>query len=197
MAETAFTPFRLAGLWSGAKSLQAIKASSTSLFSNTDSLKRSPPCTIRWPTALISSNDLIAPYSGLTNVFRMNSIPAVCSGMSFSNIFFSPLGKVSFRKEPTKPIFSIPPCARTSLVVISNNLYLIEELPQLSTNIFMMLLFFGEWLFVFFSGNCLIGSNGNHLINIVDRATAWQVIHRTSDTLQDRADSGSVSQTFY
>ena len=47
IAETAFTPFKLAGLCNGARSLQAVKASNTSLFSNTDSLKRSPPCTIR------------------------------------------------------------------------------------------------------------------------------------------------------
>ena len=36
-------------------------------------------------------------------------------------------------------IFSIPPCAITSLLVISNNLYLIDELPQFNTRIFMSL----------------------------------------------------------
>ena len=46
---------------------------------------------------------------------------------------------VNLRKEPFRPIFSIPPCAITSLVVISNNLYLIDELPQFNTRIFMSL----------------------------------------------------------
>ena len=40
---------------------------------------------------------------------NLTIVPTVCSGISFSRIFFSPLGKVSFRKEPFKPIFSIPP----------------------------------------------------------------------------------------
>lgn len=65
----------------------------------------SPPCTIRWPTALISSKDLMAPYSEFVKVFRINSTPTVCSGIFFSRIFFSPLGKVNFRKESFKPIF--------------------------------------------------------------------------------------------
>ena len=58
----------------------------------------------------------MAPYSALVSVSNINSMPAVCSGMSFSKIFFSPFGKVSFKKEPVNPIFSIPPCAKTSLV---------------------------------------------------------------------------------
>ena len=141
----AFTPFRLAGLCRGARSLHAVKASSTSGVSNTDSLNFSPPCTIRWPTALISSNDLMAPYSGQVNVFRINSTPTVCSGIAFSRIFFSPLGNVNFRKESGRPIFSIPPCAITSLWSISNSLYLMDELPQFKTKTFILYLRFNGY----------------------------------------------------
>ena len=145
IADIAFTPFRLAGLWSGARSLQAVKAASTSGVSRTDSLNFSPPCTIRWPTALISSKDLMAPYSEFVKVFRINSTPTVCSGIFFSRIFFSPLGKVNFRKESFKPIFSIPPWAITSFRSISNNLYLMDELPQFNTKIFILYIRFRSY----------------------------------------------------
>ena len=43
----------------------------------------------------------------------------------------------TFKKESAKPIFSIPPEAMTDLSVMSNNLYLIDELPQFNTKIFI------------------------------------------------------------
>ena len=44
----------LGGLWSGARSKQSSIARSTSSSIRTEGVKRSPPCTTRWPTASIS-----------------------------------------------------------------------------------------------------------------------------------------------
>ena len=71
----------------------------------------------------------------------MNSIPAVCSGMSLSRMTFSPVGSVTLRNEPLSPIFSMPPCANTDLVSILKNLYLIDDEPQFRTSTFILYLF--------------------------------------------------------
>ena len=42
----------------------------------------------------------------------------------------------------------------------------------------------------------LVGSDGNHLVYVVDATSALQVVYRTSDTLQDRSYGSSVAQTF-
>jgi hypothetical protein len=43
--------------------------------------------------------------------------------------------------------------------------------------------------------HCLAGCDGNHLVDVVNRASAAQVVHRASDTLEDRADSVGTAKT--
>ena len=41
----------------------------------------------------------------------------------------------------------------------------------------------------------LTSGDGDEVVDILDRATAREVVHRTGDTLQDRTNSSSTSQT--
>ena len=164
-------PFRLAGLCSGARSLHSMTMSITFWSMSTEPLNFSPPCTTRCPTALISLSDLMHPYSASTNISKMNSMPAVCSAISRSMIFLLPSGNVNLMNEPLRPIFSMPPCAAIDLSLISKSLYLMDELPQFNTNIFMVCRWF--WLLsIFLCSYCLIGCDGDHLVDIIHRAAS-------------------------
>ena len=134
---TARTPFKLAGLCRGARSEHSSKDFSTSLVRMTDLLNFSPPCTIRCPTASISSSDLMTPISGSVSREKINFTPAVCSGMSCMICFFSPLASFTFTKAPSKPTRSAPPDVITLLSSMLYSAYLIEDEPQFKTNIFI------------------------------------------------------------
>src|SRR5574344_680968 len=93
-----------------------------------------PPCTMRSPTASMSSREWIHPFSGDVRVCRTNCTPVLWSGMSHSVL--SALGNLVLIKDPADPIFSIPPAAMTEWSDMSYSLYLMDELPQLSNNTF-------------------------------------------------------------
>src|SRR3712207_5705023 len=100
--------------------------------------------------------------------------------------FFSPFGKVILIKASSSPIRSTPPCANTDSSAISYSLYLMEELPQFNTNIFISVSLKWEWLFL-----CILSltcRNGHHIVNIIYRATTAQIVHRTGNALKDRAN---------
>ena len=156
---------------------------------STLSEKYSPPCATRWPTASISSNDSIHPYSLPVSTFSMFWIAEWCSGILVFKITFSPLGKVSFKKESSNPIFSAPPCANTDLESMSNNLYFTDELPQFNTNIFIR-----HALRLFFQTDGLITSNGYHFIDIIDRTTSGKIVDRCGDSLKNRTYGFGMSQ---
>ena len=52
-------PLRLAGLWSGARSMQSSIWSTTSSVTSIERVNFSPPWTTRWPTAWMSPSALI------------------------------------------------------------------------------------------------------------------------------------------
>ena len=45
--------------------------------------------------------------------------------------------------------------------------------------------------------NGLVGGNGYHFINVVDGASARQVVYGASDTLEDRTNRGSMTQALH
>ncbi len=64
----ASTPTRLAGLWSGARSLHSVMASMTSSVMTTEPVNFSPPCTSRCPTTSISEKSFSTPRCGSTSM---------------------------------------------------------------------------------------------------------------------------------
>ncbi len=133
----ALMPARLGGLCRGARSENFSTVFITPASILTEPLYSSPPWTTRWPTAEISEALFITPVFLSVSADRMSSIPFRWSG-TFCSIFCSPLPAECFRRDFSSPIFSSTPFARSFRSGISNNLYLIDELPQLMTKIFKL-----------------------------------------------------------
>ena len=112
--EMAWIPSRCAGLCSGAKSQQI------SIFFRTSSLtsvlpeKKSAPCTIRWPTASMSSKLESTPCSGSTRASSTSFMPTLWSGMGCVTVYGAlPVG-LWVRQPSGRPIFSTSPLASRS-----------------------------------------------------------------------------------
>ena len=125
------------GLWRGA--ISTLSSIPFKTFSSiiTDWAKSSPPCTTLWPTASISSSDLIAPYSSFVRDSITSSRALLWSCIGVSIVFFSFPIVSCLILEPSIPILSTKPFAINSSVSISMSWYFREEDPQLITNIFM------------------------------------------------------------
>ena len=127
-------PNRLGGLCKGAISQQALMPCNTSPVISTLSAKRSPPCTTRWPTASISDISFITPYSLWVKALRTILMPTTWSGISsFKSMVYFPTG-VCFKVDPSMPMRSTSPLAITFSPSILISWYLMEELPQFTTN---------------------------------------------------------------
>ena len=50
---------------------------------------------------------------------------------------------------------------------------------------------------LFACGNSLIGCYGNHFINIVNRASATQVVNRAGNALKNGSDSLGIAETLH
>ena len=43
--------------------------------------------------------------------------------------------------------------------------------------------------------HCLTSGDGHHLVDVVNRASATEVVHRASNTLKDRTEGNSAAKT--
>ena len=48
-----------------------------------------------------------------------------------------------------------------------------------------------------FGCNGLVGSDGNHLIDVIDGASAGEVVHGTRNALEDGTDGGGVAEALH
>jgi len=134
-------PIRAAGLWSGANTLHASISFNTSSVIMQDFVNFSPPCTTLCPTALISSKDVITPFSLSVSCSSTMPMAVLWSGMAGVVLILSfPAG--SWVRAPSIPILSQRPFASTSSVSESISWYLREELPQLITKTFIFILLY-------------------------------------------------------
>lgn len=85
-------PIKLAGLWSGANSLNSSISFSTSSVIATDSGNFSPPCTTRWPVPSISLISLIILCA--LKASNMISTASTWSLISCTVLTFSPLTSI-------------------------------------------------------------------------------------------------------
>ena len=50
-------------------------------------------------------------------------------------------------------------------------------------------------LYELFCIHCLAGGDCDHLVDVVNRAAAAEVVHRTGDTLEDRTDGVCIAES--
>ena len=134
-------PIKFAGLWSGAKSLHSSTAFNTSSVNTTEEANFSPPCTTLWPTAPTSDRLLITPVFSFISASNTIWIACLWLGIEASVVSFSPPAGW-YTNLPSMPIRSQSPFAKTSSVSELINWNFREELPQLITNIFIILFSF-------------------------------------------------------
>ncbi len=137
-------PSRLAGLCNGAISNSARIFSFTSSVTRVLSAKNSPPCATRCPTAFTSSSEAITPCSASVRASSTRRMPVVWSGMGrCSSKRFLPTG-LCVRSPSARPMRSTRPLASRLLPAASMSItwYLIDELPQLSTKMTIVFLFY-------------------------------------------------------
>ena len=130
----ALIPIKLAGLCNGAKSAISSICSMTLSSITAEVLKYSPPATTRWPTAVISFKSFTIPNS--SNNANNLSTAILWSLTSSWLVNFSPAPYLMVIAEPSIPIRSIKPLAKTSSSGIANNLNFKLELPELITIVF-------------------------------------------------------------
>ena len=107
-ARAASIPMIWAGLCKGAKSA-ILRNSATTLSSTITDLANLPPCTIRWPTALITLTSSITPCTLSVNVLMTKLIASLWSLQFWLMTYSGNPGRFWLSRVPSIPIRSTPP----------------------------------------------------------------------------------------
>ena len=112
-------PDMFAGICSGPKGTRLSRSFSTFLSTSTDFVYSSPPCRTRWPTAEISSSDLMTPIFASVKSLNTCSSAAVWSFSSILNSSLS-LPRLYEINEPLIPYqkvdISVTNCLHSKLI---------------------------------------------------------------------------------
>jgi hypothetical protein len=100
-----------------------------------ESVKTSPPCRMRWPIASIWS------FSPSARPGRPRPELSPVGGRAFSRSFTTCLRASPWSLGPPQPMRSTSPFASRVSVFMSKSWYLSDELPELTTNTFLICFF--------------------------------------------------------
>ena len=131
----ASTPPRFAGMWRGPNLTSFLAFAMFALFMSAESVKTSPPCRMRWPIASIWS------FSPSARPRRPRPELSPVGGRAFSRSFTTCLRASPWSLGPPQPMRSTRPFASRVSVFMSKSWYLSDELPELTTNTFLICFF--------------------------------------------------------
>src|SRR5215207_2146665 len=176
-------PSRLLGLCSGARGAWSAMAAMAASSIRVGAVSRSPPCTTRWP--MPARSPMGSP--AVSNAPKTRSNPSEWSATRSSTTSGSPPPARWVSLAPTSPIRSTSPEASTFWPSISNNWYLIDDDPVLTTSTLGMAV----------DPLGLDGGDGHGVDDVGHRGPPGQVVDRLAQALEDRADGDRVGRPLH